>query len=55
MSQRLIDVVYFLASLFIENNPDDKVDDCKLWNEIGDRRSVEETTSQVLMEQSQPA
>ena len=31
MSQELIDVVYFFCFSFIENNPDDKVDDRKLW------------------------
>ena len=47
MSQELIDVVYFFCFSFIENNPDDEVDDRKLWNELEIEGPVErEPTSQ---------
>ena len=47
MDQKLIDVVHFFSFSFIENNPDDKVDDCKLWNELEIEGPVEgEPTSQ---------
>lgn len=34
MGQELIDVVYFFSFSFIEDSPDDEVDDSKLWNEL---------------------
>ena len=34
MGQELIDVVYFFSFSFIENSPDDEVDNRKLWNEL---------------------
>ena len=34
MLQELIDVVYFFSFSFIEDSPDDEVDDSKLWNEL---------------------
>ena len=34
MGQELIDVVYFFSFSFIENSPDDKVDNRKLDNEL---------------------
>ena len=34
MSQELIDVVHFFSFSFIENSPDDEVDNSKLWNEL---------------------
>ena len=47
MGQKLIDVVHFFSFSFIENNPDDKVDDRKLWNELEIEGPVEgEPTSQ---------
>ena len=47
MSQELIDVVYFFCFSFIENDPDDEVDDRKLWNELEIEGPVEgEPTSQ---------
>ena len=47
MGQELIDVVYFFCFSFIENNPDDEVDDRKLWNELEIEDPVEgEPTSQ---------
>ena len=47
MDQKLIDVVHFFSFSFIENSPDDKVDDRKLWNELEIEGPVEgEPTSQ---------
>ena len=47
MSQELIYVVYFFCFSFIENDPDDEVDDRKLWNELEIEGPVEgEPTSQ---------
>ena len=47
MSQELIDVVYFFCFSFIENDPDDEVDDRKLWKELEIEGPVEgEPTSQ---------
>ena len=47
MGQELIDVVYFFCFSFIENNPDDEVDDRKLWNKLEIEGPVEgEPTSQ---------
>ena len=47
MGQKLIDVVYFFSFSFIENNPDDEVDDRKLRNELEIEGPVEgEPTSQ---------
>ena len=47
MGQKLIDVVHFFCFPFIENNPDDEVDDRKLWNELEIEDPVEgEPTSQ---------
>ena len=47
MSQELIDVVYFFSFPFIEDSPDDKVDNRKLWNELEIEGPVEgEPTSQ---------
>ena len=47
MGQELIDVVYFFSFSFIDNSPDDKVDDRKLWNELEIEGPVEgEPTSQ---------
>ena len=47
MGQELIDVVYFFCFSFIENDPDDEVDDRKLWNELEIEGPVEgEPTSQ---------
>ena len=47
MDQKLIDVVYFFSFSFIENSPDDEVDDRKLWNELEIEDPVEgEPTSQ---------
>ena len=47
MGQELIDVVYFFSFSFIENSPDDEVDDRKLWNELEIEGPVEgEPTSQ---------
>ena len=34
MGQELIDVVYFFSFSFIEDSPDDEVDDSKLWKEL---------------------
>ena len=34
MGQELIDVVNFFSFCFIEDSPDDEVDDSKLWNEL---------------------
>ena len=34
MGQELIDMIYFFCLSFIENSPDDEVDDRKLWNEL---------------------
>ena len=34
MLQELIDMVYFFSFSFIENSPDDEVDNRKLWNEL---------------------
>ena len=34
MVQELIDMVYFFSFSFIEDSPDDKVDNRKLWNEL---------------------
>ena len=34
MGQKLIDVVYFFSFSFIENSPNDEVDNCKLDNEL---------------------
>ena len=34
MGQKLIDVVYFFSFSFIENSPDDEVDDRKLQNKL---------------------
>ena len=34
MSQELIDVVYFFCFSFIENSPDDEVDNRKLQNKL---------------------
>ncbi len=34
MGQELIDVVYFFSFSFIENSPNDEVDNRKLWNEL---------------------
>ena len=47
MGQKLIDVVYFFSFSFIENSPDDEVDNRKLWNELEIEGPVEgEPTSQ---------
>ena len=47
MGQKLIDVVYFFSFSFIEDRPDDEVDDSKLWNELEIEGPVEgEPTSQ---------
>ena len=47
MGQELIDVVYFFSFSFIEDSPDDEVDDSKLWNELEIEGPVEgEPTSQ---------
>ena len=47
MGQELIDVVYFFSFSFIEDSPDDEVDDSKLWNELEVEGPVEgEPTSQ---------
>ena len=47
MGQELIDVVYFFSFSFIENSPDDEVDNRKLWNELEIEGPVEgEPTSQ---------
>ena len=47
MSQELIDVVHFFSFSFIEDSPDDKVDNRKLWNELEIENPVEgEPTSQ---------
>ena len=47
MGQKLIDVVYFFSFSFIEDSPDDKVDNRKLWNELEIEGPVEgEPTSQ---------
>ena len=47
MFQELIDMVYFFSFSFIENSPDDEVDDRKLWNELEIENPVEgEPTSQ---------
>ena len=47
MGQELIDVVHFFCFSFIENSPDDEVDDCKLDNELEIENPVEgEPTSQ---------
>ena len=47
MGQELIDVVHFFSFSFIENSPDDKVDNRKLWNELEIEDPVEgEPTSQ---------
>ena len=40
MGQELIDVVHFFSFSFIENNPDDEVDDGKLWDELKDESPV---------------
>ena len=34
MGQKLIDVFYFFSFSFIEDSPDDEVDNRKLWNEL---------------------
>ena len=41
MGQELIDVVYFFSFSFIEDSPDDEVDDSKLWNELEVESPVE--------------
>ena len=47
MSQELIDVVHFFGFSFIEDSPDDKVDNRKLRNELEIEGPVEgEPTSQ---------
>ena len=47
MGQELIDVVHFFSFSFIEDSPDDKVDNRKLWNELEIEGPVEgEPTSQ---------
>ena len=47
MGQELIDVVYFFSFSFIENSPNDEVDNRKLWNELEIEGPVEgEPTSQ---------
>ena len=47
MGQKLIDVVHFFSFSFIEDSPDDKVDNRKLWNELEIEGPVEgEPTSQ---------
>ena len=47
MGQELIDVVHFFSFSFIENSPNDEVDDRKLWNELEIEGPVEgEPTSQ---------
>ena len=47
MGQELIDVVYFFSFSFIDNSPDDEIDNRKLWNELEIEGPVEgEPTSQ---------
>ena len=47
MLQELIDVVYFFSFSFIENSPDDEIDNRKLDNELEIEEPVEgEPTSQ---------
>ena len=47
MGQELIDVVHLFSFSFIEDRPDDEVDDSKLWNELEIEGPVEgEPTSQ---------
>ena len=47
MVQKLIDMVHFFSFSFIENSPDDKVDNRKLWDELEIEGPVEgEPTSQ---------
>ena len=47
MFQELIDMVYFFSFSFIENSPNDEVDNRKLWNELEIEGPVEgEPTSQ---------
>ena len=47
MGQELIDVVHLFSFSFIEDSPDDKVDNRKLWNELEIEGPVEgEPTSQ---------
>ena len=47
MGQKLIDVVHFFSFSFIEDSPDDKVDNRKFWNELEIEGPVEgEPTSQ---------
>ena len=47
MGQKLIDVVHFFSFSFIEDSPDDEVDNRKLWNELEIEGPVEgEPTSQ---------
>ena len=47
MGQELIDAVYFFSFSFIENSPDDEVDNRKLRNELEIEDPVEgEPTSQ---------
>ena len=47
MGQKLIDVVHFFSFSFIEDSPDDKVDNRKLYNELEIKNPVEgEPTSQ---------
>ena len=41
MGQELIDVVYFFSFSFIENSPDDEVDNRKLDNELEVENPVE--------------
>ena len=47
MLQELIDMVHFFSFSFIEDSPDDKVDNRKFWNELEIEGPVEgEPTSQ---------
>ena len=47
MGQELIDVVHLFSFSFIEDRPDDEVDDSKLWNKLEIEGPVEgEPTSQ---------